>query len=82
MHAFDWKKRSVSQSSFQGGRRKLTQKEIYEELGSPVENYTKVYTERTCRCGGSHPDTKDQDTGGDEEEVRFEKNNQDTDPRP
>lgn len=64
------------------GERKLTQEEVNKDLGGPVEYDAKVYTERTRRCAGSHPDTKDQDTSGKKEEVRIEKNNQNTKPWP
>ena len=41
------------------GERKLTQKEIYEELGGPIEYDAKIYTERTSHRTGGHSDAKD-----------------------
>jgi len=78
---FDWKDRIVSQSQ-SPGERILTQEEVYEELGGPVENNAQIDTERArCRAGG-HPNAEDQDTSGEKEEVRVEKDNQDTEPWP
>ena len=59
MHAFDWKEWIASQSSLSWWERRLTKKEVYEELRSPVEYDAKIYTERTSRCASSHPDAKD-----------------------
>ena len=39
--------------------RKLTQKEIYKELGGPIEYDAKIYTERTRHRTGGHSDAKD-----------------------
>ena len=81
MYAFNWKERIASHSS-SPGERKLTQEEVYKDLGCPIENDAEIYTQRTRCCAGSHPDTKDQDTSGEEEEIRVEKNNQNTEPWP
>ena len=37
----------------------LTEKEVYKELGGPIEHDAKVDTERTRRCTGSHPNAED-----------------------
>jgi len=81
VYAFDWKKQVASQSP-SARERKLTQEEVYKDLGGPIENDAKIYTERTRCCASSHSNTKDQDTSGEEEEVRIEKNNQDAEPWP
>jgi len=77
----DWKKWIVSGSP-PSGYRKLTEEEIYKELGGPIEYDAKIDTERARRCAGSHPNTEDQDASGEKEEPRVEKDNQDTEPRP
>ena len=62
--------------------RKLTQEEVYKELRGPIEYDAQVDAERTRCCAGGHPDAEDQDPSSEEEEVRVEKGNQDTEPWP
>ena len=81
MYAFNWKERIASHSS-SPGERKLTQEEVYKELGGPIEYDAKIDSERARCCAGSHPNAEDQDTSGKKEEVRVEKDNQDTEPWP
>ena len=64
------------------GERKLTQEEVYKELGGPIEYDAKIDTERARRYAGSHSNTEDQDASGEKEEVRVDKDNQDTEPWP
>jgi len=44
MDTFDWKKRIASQST-STGEGKLTQEEVYKELGGPIEYDAKIDTE-------------------------------------
>ena len=76
------KEKRIASQSLSPVERKLTQEEVYKDLGGPIEQDAKIYTERTRCCAGGHPNTKDQDTSGEKKEVRVDENNQDADPWP